>query len=255
MGANNVDNVIFGIHPIEEALRTGQAFERLSISRGRKGKAIADMLSLAESRGIEVRFETWERLNMLAGGLVSHQGVVGTTTTYTYADFETVLEQARQQNDSPFFLLLDHIQDPHNFGAILRSAECAGVQGVIFPKDHSVHVTSTVVKVSAGATAHLPICRVTNLASTIDTLKHAGIWVIGTATHAGQAYDRVDLTMPAALVIGNEEKGIRRLVLEKCDVVVSIPTYGKIASLNASVSSAILMFEVRRQRRGISSQK
>ncbi len=256
MGDEKLNDIVFGIHPVQEALRSGRKFERLYVSRGRKGKAIADILQLASSQGIDVRFESWERLTSRlqskrwtsSGEVPTHQGVIGVMAAYSYAAFEDLVSKPQEHNESPFFLLLDHIQDPHNLGAILRTAECAGVHGVVITKDKSVGVTPTVVKVSAGATAYIPVCRVTNLASTIEELKDKGIWVVGTASTAQRRYNTVDFTMPIAIVIGNEEKGIRRLVTQKCDILVSIPLYGKIASLNASVSSAILMFEARRQR-------
>ena len=255
MDTGKVDHLIFGIHPVQEALRSGKKLERLYVSRDRKGKAIADILNLAKSQGIEVRFEPWERLTArmqgkgtLSGADRSHQGVVGLTTTYVYLALEDLLSQIQQRAEPPFLLVLDQIQDPHNLGAILRSAECAGVHGVIIPKRKSAEITPTVMKVSAGAAAYIPVCRVTNLAMTIEALKQHGIWVVGTASTAQPCYTDVDLTMASAIVIGNEEKGLRRLVAEKCDLLVSIPLHGKISALNASVASAILMFEVRRQR-------
>jgi len=251
-----ISNIVFGIHPVWEALRGGKKLERLYISRGRKGRAIAEILHLAKSRGVDVRFEPWERLTSRlqnefctpAGEALSHQGVIGVMATYSYVAFENLVSGIQEHNESPFFLLLDHIQDPHNLGAILRSAECAGVHAVIITKDKSVSVTPTVVKVSAGAAAYIPVCRVTNLVSTIEKLKQNEIWVVGTSSAAQQRYDTVDFTMPIAIVIGNEEKGVRKLVAERCDMLVSIPLHGKLSSLNASVSSAIVMFEVRRQR-------
>ena len=241
-------NIIFGIHPVQEALQSGTPMERLYIAQGRKGKALGEILRLAKFQGIDVRFEPWERLTSRAGKHASHQGVVGLLAVYVYTAFDDLLTRIQQANEPPFLLLLDQIQDPHNLGAILRSAECAGVQGVIITKHKAAGITPTVIKVAAGATSYIPVCRVTNLATTIEDLKQAGLWVVGTASTAAQHYSDVDLTMPVAIIIGNEEKGIRRLVAEKCDLVVSIPLYGKIASLNASVSSAILMYEVRRQR-------
>jgi 23S rRNA (guanosine2251-2'-O)-methyltransferase len=258
LGTEKVSDLIFGIHPVLEALRSGKKLERLYISRGRKGKALSEILHLAKSQGVEVRFEPWERLTSRLqkqnkfrtpeGKTVSHQGVIGIMAAYSYVALEDLISKTQEHNEPSFLLLLDHIQDPHNFGAILRSAECAGVHGVIITKDKSVSVTSTVVKVSAGATEYIPVCRVTNLVSIIEELKKNGIWVVGTSGVAQQRYITVDFTMPVAIVIGNEEKGIRRLVAEKCDLLISIPVYGKISSLNASVSSAIVMFEVRRQR-------
>jgi 23S rRNA (guanosine2251-2'-O)-methyltransferase len=252
------DNMIFGIHPIEEALRSGKKLDRLYIRSGRKSKPITDLLHLAKSQGVDVRFEPYERLTARVqkmqnrfctpGDVASHQGVVGIMATYAYVAFEELLSRIQQHHEPPFLLVLDNIQDPHNLGAILRSAECAGVHGVIIPKHKSVGITSTVAKISAGATAYISVCRVTNLASAIKALKKHALWIVGTSHTAQRRYDTVDFTMPVAIVIGNEEKGIRKLVAEKCDMVVSIPLCGRISSLNASVSSAIVMFEVRRQR-------
>ena len=243
-----MSDIIFGIHPIQEALRSGRKIERLYVSQQRKGRSLTDILALAKAQHVDVRFEPWEKLTSRAGGKTGHQGVIGIVASFSYVAFEELLASLEQRKEPPFFLVLDQIQDPHNLGAILRSAECAGVHGVIIPKRKSAEVTPTVVKVSAGATAYIPVCRVTNLASTVDILKKHGIWVFGTSDKAQQPYTATDFTVPVAIVIGNEEKGIRRLVAEKCDMSVSIPLCGKIFSLNASVSSAILAFEVRRQR-------
>lgn len=204
---------------------------------------------MAKSRRIEVRFEPWERLTSRAGGVTSHQGVIGIISLFSYMAFEDLLTTLPQYDEPPFLLLLDRIQDPHNLGAILRSAECAGVHGVILPKRKAADITPTVMKVSAGATAYISVCRVTNLASTIEVLKERGIWVVGASSSAQQRYTSTDLTVPVAIVIGNEEKGMRRLVAEKCDMLVSIPVYGRVSSLNASVSGALLMFELQRQRK------
>ena len=243
-----MSDVIFGVHPVQEALRGGVQLDRLYVSQGRKGKAIREILDLAREQHVDVRFEPWERLNARIGGKPLHQGIVGMISSFTYIAFEELLASFDRLDDPAFFLVLDQIQDPHNLGAILRSAECAGVHGVILPRRKSVDITATVLKVSAGAAAYIPICRVTNLASTLDILKEHGLWVIGSSDKARQVYTEADLTVPIALVIGNEEKGMRRLVTEKCDLLVSIPLAGKISSLNASVASAVLAFEVRRQR-------
>lgn len=246
--AEESSTLVFGIHPVQEALRSGATLERLYISEGRRGQAVADILHAAKTQGIDVRFEPWERLTARAGKTPVHQGVVGVLAAYAYVPLEDLLSRVRQQHEPAFLLVLDQIHDPHNLGAILRSAECAGVQGVIIPKHNAVGVTPAVMKVAAGATAYLPVCRVTNLATTLDELKKQGIWIVGTASTAQQPYTQLDLTMPLAIVIGNEEKGMRRLVAEKCDFLAAIPLYGKIASLNASVSTALLVFEARRQR-------
>ncbi len=243
-----MSDIIFGIHPVHEALRSGEQLERLYIAQGRQAKGLSDLFDLAKAARLEVRIEPWDQLTKRAGGAASHQGVVALRATFAYVELEDLLVSVTNSGAMPFLLVLDQIQDPHNLGAILRSAECAGVQGVILPKRKAAEVTATVVKVSAGATAYVPVCRVTNLAATLEELKRRGIWVAGTTANAVQTYTQADFTMPVAVVIGNEEKGMRPLVTEKCDVLVSIPLYGKIASLNASVASALLMFEVRRQR-------
>jgi 23S rRNA (guanosine2251-2'-O)-methyltransferase len=257
LATESVNSLIFGVHPILEALRGAQKLERLYVSNGRKGKVLEDILRLAKRQGVEVRFEPWERLTarvqseaaVRTGVEIVHQGVVGLAATYPYVEFKELLAIAQKQSEPPFLLVLDQIQDPHNLGAILRSAECAGVHGIILPKHKAASVTPTVVKVSAGAAAYLPVCRVTNLADTLAELQKNRIWVVGAVSTAPQLYDQIDFVMPVAIVIGNEEKGLRRLVAEQCDFVTTIPLYGKIASLNASVASAILMFEARRQRK------
>ena len=243
-----MSEIVFGIHPIQEALRHGKTFDRLYISEGRKGKAIAEILTLAKAQRIEVCFEPWKRLTSRTGGTTSHQGIVGLMTSFTYLALEDLFSNLPRYDGPAFLVVLDQIQDPHNLGAILRSAECAGVQGVIIPKRKSAEVNATVRKVSAGATAYIPVCQVTNLALTLEELKKHRIWVVGTSDSAQQPYTATDFTVPVAIVIGNEEKGMRRRVAEKCDLVVTIPLHGKVSSLNASVSGALLMFEVQRQR-------
>ncbi len=232
-----------------EALRSGKDIERLYIGQGKKRKGISDILSLAEKQQIDCRFEPWERLAKRAEGVSKHQGAIALCRkAFSYALLEELFVRASQKDEAAFFLILDRIQDPHNLGAILRTAECAGAHGVILAKRNAAEVTPTAMKVSAGAAAYIPVCRVTNIASTIELLKQQQLWVVGTSGDAPQAYTASDFTVPLAVVIGNEEKGMRRLVAEKCDFMVSIPLYGKISSLNASISSALMMFEVRRQR-------
>lgn len=243
-----MSDLIWGIHPVLEALRSGAAIERIYIGEGRRGGGMQDIISEANARRIDVRFEPQERLTKRVSGHASHQGVVAVSVSFEYAPFESLLAAAQERREPPFLLALDQIQDPHNFGAIARSAECAGAHGIIIPKRKSVDVTPTVMKASAGATAHLPICRVTNLAESLKALKEHGLWVVGAADQAKQPFTEADLTMPLVLVIGNEGEGLRRLVAETCDFMLSIPLYGRVSSLNASVASALLAFEVRRQR-------
>jgi 23S rRNA (guanosine2251-2'-O)-methyltransferase len=242
------EQIIFGIRPVQEALRSEAALERIYVSEGRRGQALNDILSQARTRHVDVRFEPWERLNARVGKHDVHQGVVALAAAYAYVEFEEVLAGVQRADHAPLLLLLDQIQDPHNLGAILRSAECAGVHGVILPRHKASAVTPAALKVSAGAAAYLPICRVTNLATAIDQLKQAGFWIAGAADKGARAYTDVDFTVPTAIVIGNEEKGLRRLIAAQCDVLTAIPLHGKISSLNASVAAGILLFEVCRQR-------
>lgn len=244
-----MSEIIFGIHPVLEALRSGKDIERLYVAQGKTSKAISDILSLAKARHIECRFESWERLTKRSGENSRHQGAIALCrSAFSYASLDDLFARASQKNEAAFFLILDQIQDPHNLGAILRTAECAGAHGVIIAKRNAAEVTPTAMKVSAGAAAYIPVCRVTNIASTIELLKQQQLWVVGTSGDAAQTYTASDFSVALAVVIGNEEKGMRRLVAEKCDFMVSIPLYGKISSLNASISSALMMFEVRRQR-------
>ena len=244
-----MNEIIFGVHPVLEALRSGTPLERLYVVKGKKSRVLSDILALAKAQGLDYRFEPWERLTKRTDGNSRHQGILALRgTAFSYASLDGLFERASQMNEAAFFVVLDQIQDPHNLGAILRTAECAGVHGVILAKRNAAEVTSAAMKVAAGAASHIPVCRVTNIASTIETLKERHIWVVGTSGEATQTYTASDLSVAIAVVIGNEEKGIRRLVAEKCDFMVSIPMYGKISSLNASISGALMMFEVRRQR-------
>ena len=180
----------------------------------------------------------------------SAQGVLAIAGIKEYDDLDTLLEKisSRSGADRPFLLILDEITDPHNTGALIRTAECAGVDGVILPKHHAASLTDIVLKTSAGAVEHIPISRVINIANTIDRLKDDGYWIIGTDGTADKLYNEIDFTMPVAVIIGAEGKGMRRLVKEKCDFLVRIPLKGKIESLNASVAGAVIMYEVVRQR-------
>lgn len=182
---------------------------------------------------------------------VQHQGVIAQAAAFRYAEIEEILEAARSRNETPFILLLDEIEDPHNLGSILRTAECTGVHGVIIPKRRAVGLTATVSKTSAGAAEYVPVARVTNLAQTIDRLKEEGIWIAGTDVSAKQEIYSMKFDMPLAVVIGNEGKGIGRLIKEKCDFLVKLPMKGQLNSLNASVAAGVFMYEVVRQRRSV----
>jgi 23S rRNA (guanosine2251-2'-O)-methyltransferase len=243
-----MDNLIVGRQPVLEALKSRQPIEQILILHGTAGSHIDQAKHLARKFAIPVKEADKERFVELAGDTLT-QGIIAITDSYRYAEIEEILAIAQQKNEPPFLLVLDEIEDPHNLGALIRSAECAGVHGVIIPLHNAASVNSTVVKTSAGATAHLPIARVTNIAQTLDELKKAGVWIVGTEMKSDKPYDEHDYRGPLAIVIGNEGKGIRRLVKEKCDFFVNIPMHGKIESLNASVAGALIMFEAAKVRK------
>ncbi len=240
-------SLLTGRQPVLEALKSGRPIEKIYVAFGSHGSVIEKLKNLARRGGIPVVELSKQRFAELAGDQHA-QGVAALLSPRAYTDVDALLEAARARNEQPFLLLLDEIEDPHNLGALLRTAECAGVHGVILPKHHTSPLTPTVVKASAGASLHLPIAKVTNLASTIETLKHEGIWVVGTDDGAPTSYRDVDYRGAVAIVIGNEGKGMRRLVRERCDTLVRIPVFGKIQSLNASVAGGLVLFEVLRSR-------
>ncbi|MFO7296201.1 MAG: 23S rRNA (guanosine(2251)-2'-O)-methyltransferase RlmB [Caldicoprobacter sp.] len=235
-----------GRNPVIEALRAGKTIEKILVAKGSREGAVRDILRMARERGIVVQEVDRKRLDSMSQ-TGAHQGIIALVVPYTYVSVEDILERARRTNEPPFVVVLDCIEDPHNLGAIIRTAECCGVHGIIIPKRKAVGITPTVVKASAGAVAYVPVAKVTNVASTLELLKEQGLWVVGAEAQA-TPYNVQDMKGPIALVIGSEGKGLRRLVKEKCDYLVGIPMKGKINSLNASVAAAILMYEVLRQR-------
>lgn len=223
--------------------------EKIVLLAGIHGKPIEDLKALAKQKNVLCQEVGRQQFRELASDQMT-QGVVAITPErYRYASVEKILDDAAQCNEKPFVLILDEIEDPHNLGALIRTAECAGVHGVIIPKHHSAPVNSTVVKTSAGATAHIAIAEVTNIVSTIEDLKKSSFWIVGLDESGEKLFSDVDYTSPIAIVVGNEGKGVRRLVKEHCDFLVRIPLRGKIESLNASVAGALVMFEVVRCRR------
>ena len=233
------NNILFGRNPAVEALKGERTIEKVILQDGATG-SVGKIISLAKERGVRIEYRARQDLDKLAGGK-NHQGVVVFTSSYEYKELEDLL-------DGELLILLDGIEDPHNLGAIMRTAECAGATGVVIPKRRSVGLTDTVAKTSAGAIEHLPCARVTNMANAIDKLKENGFWICA-ADMDGQELWSSDLGGKLAIVIGNEGNGVSRLVKEKCDFTVSIPMVGSINSLNASNAAAILMYEVLRQKR------
>lgn len=239
--------IIYGHHPIYEALRASQSVEKILLAKSAATPKINKIILLAKKKNIPIEQVSKRVLEQIAGGGKT-QGLVALVSAANYATMDAILNRSNQQQEAPFVALLDGIEDPHNLGAILRSADGAGVHGVILQKRRSVGITSTVSKTSAGATAHVLTAQVSNLNYTIDELKNRNIWIVGADQEAERSFTESDLTGALGVVIGGEGHGLHRLVKEKCDFLVKIPMYGRVNSLNASVAAALLFFEVRRQR-------
>lgn len=223
-----------------------RTIQRLSISKGENKGSINKIIGIANDRGIRIEYIDKKNLDRVADG-GNHQGVVAYVTSYIYKDIEDIFEEAQKKEEAPFILILDNLEDIHNFGAIIRTAEAAGVHGIIIPERRSVSVNSSVAKASAGAVEFVNIVKVKNLNDTIRELKSRGLWIYG-ADMNGEYYSKADLKGAIGLVIGNEGKGMSRLVKENCDMMLKIPMKGKINSLNASVASGILIYEIVNQR-------
>lgn len=238
-------NIIVGRNPVMEALRSDREIEKLLVGKGAEG-SIKKIVGMAKDKRIPVTMVDKATLDRLGGGS-PHQGVAAYVSSYSYCYVEDILDIAEKRGEPPFILILDNLEDPHNLGAIMRTAEVCGAHGIIIPKRRAVGITDVVVKASAGAVEYMACAKVSNIAQTIDSLKEKGVWIYA-CDMDGETYYKSDLKGSAALIIGSEGAGISRLVKEKCDFVVSIPMMGKITSLNASNAAAVLMCEVRRQR-------
>ena len=237
---------IVGRNAVREALRSGRTIQRLFITNDKVQGSLQEIIGLAKDKGIELRRVDDKQLSKYADGVV-HQGVVALAAPVKFADLGEVL-QNWSSDKAPLLILLDGIEDPHNMGAIIRTAECCGATAVLIPKRHTAPINATVAKTSAGALESIPLVQVGNVAQTIEELKKQGFWVLGAHMEGQQTLYQADLTSPLVLVIGNEGKGLSRLTKERCDFLVTIPMYGRINSLNASVAAAILMYEAVRQR-------
>ena len=241
-------DLIAGRNAIAEALRAGRAIDSLYVQRGERSGALQALVKKAKEAGAAIKEADPKKLDYLCGG-ANHQGVVAVAAVKEYATVEDLFRRAQEKDEPPFFIVCDELEDPHNLGAILRTAECAGAHGVIIPKRRSVGLTYAVGKASAGAVEYLPVARVGNLPSLLEELKARGLWIYA-ADMDGSPWCQTDFTGPTALVIGSEGRGVGRLVKEKADFVVSLPLKGNINSLNASVAAGILCYEVARQRSG-----
>ncbi len=236
------DDIIAGRNPVTEALSSGRPIESILVAKNNHAGSIVAILSKAKKKGITIKEVDSKKLDFMTSH-ANHQGIVAIAAIKEYSTVEDILNLAKEREEAPFIVILDEIEDPHNLGAIIRTAECAGAHGVIIKKRHSAGLSYTVGKASAGAVEYVPVARVNNISAVIDDLKEQGIWVYG-ADMNGTDYTKCDFSGGAAIVIGNEGKGISRLVREKCDTIVSLPLKGKINSLNASVAAGIIMYKV-----------
>ena len=241
------DGLIEGRNAVIEALRAGTAIDKIYLARGETDKTLGHIASTARAAGVVVVEADRRKLDFMSR-TKAHQGVIALSAVREYATVEDILAAAREKNEPPLLIVCDEISDPHNLGAIIRTAECAGAYGVIIPKRRSAGLTAIVGKTSAGAASWLPVARVANLPATLKELQKAGVWIFGTAADGDKTLYDADLKGPAAIVIGSEGDGMGRLVRENCDFLVSIPLRGRIQSLNASNAAAILLYEAVRQR-------
>jgi len=237
---------IFGRNAVSEALASGMTMDRLAAAKGQKDAGAERIISAARSRGVKIQFLDTEVLDRESGGK-KHQGFIADVTDYKYCGVEDILAAAEAKNEPPFVVILDGVEDPHNLGSVLRVAECGGVHGVIIPARRAVNVNETVIRVSAGAAAHVKVARVNNINDTIRGFKERGIFVYA-ADASGENIYKTDFRSACAVVVGGEDTGVKRLSRELCDKVVALPVFGKINSLNASVACGVTVYEIIRQR-------
>ena len=245
---NVAEDRIEGRNPVFEALKAGRRIDKLFIQRDLNDGSLVKIRAIAREKGIVVSEAAKQKLDSMSH-TGSHQGVIAYTAMHEYADIDDMLELAKSRGEAPFLIIADEISDPHNLGSIIRTADAAGVHGVIIPKRRAVGLSAIVAKASAGALEYVPVAKVVNITSTIEELKEKGLWIAGAAMEGESVYGKVDLTGPLAIVIGSEGSGISRLVKDNCDFLVSIPMCGQINSLNASVAAGVLMLEAARQRK------
>lgn len=241
------ENMLEGRNAVTEALSAGRTIDKLFVADGDTDRALARICAMAKQAGAVVVPTDRRKLDYMSA-TSAHQGVIAMVAAHDYASIDDILKKAQDAGEPPLIVICDELSDPHNLGAIIRTAECAGAHGIIIPKRRSVGLTAVVGKASAGALEYMPVARVSNIAAAIDTLKKAGVWVYGTAAEGDTTLYKADLKSAAAIVIGNEGEGMSRLVSERCDFKVSIPMKGSISSLNASAAAAIMLYEAVRQR-------
>lgn len=240
------DDFVIGKHAVYETLQSDRDINKLFLQEGAGGERIGEILELAKERHIQIQIVPKTKLDLLSDDGV-HQGVMVATAAFQYATLDDLFDVAKEKGEDPFFLILDGIEDPHNLGSIMRTADASGVHGLIIPKRRAVGLTGTVAKTSTGAIEHVPVARVTNLARTVDELKERGVWIYATDMK-GQSFEKWDANLPVAVIIGNEGKGVSRLLKDKADGLLTIPMKGHVQSLNAGVAAGLMMYEVYRKR-------
>lgn len=250
---NENNGLIIGRNAVSEALKSGREIDTLLVADGSRAGSVGQIIRLCRDKGIVIKEVERKKLDMICSGS-AHQGVAAYAAVHSYAQVDDIFALAEQRGEPPFIIICDELEDPHNLGAIIRSAEAGGAHGIIIPKRRSATLSYTVGKASAGAVEYVPVARVSNIAAEIESLKKRGVWVYA-ADMGGTSWREVDFSGPVALVIGSEGSGVSRLVKEKSDFIVSLPMKGKINSLNASVAAGILIYEVAAQRDGFKAQR
>ncbi len=238
--------IIGGKNPVLEALRADRDVNKIWIAEGVQKKGIAELLQLAKENGVLVQFVPKKKIDGLTDS--NHQGIAAAVAAYNYAELDDLFEAAASRSEDPLFLILDELEDPHNLGSIMRTADAIGVHGLIIPRRRAVGLTAVVAKASTGAIEHVPVVRVNNLSQTVDELKKRGLWIAGTDAKESADYRTMDAKLPLAVIIGSEGKGMSRILRDKCDFLYQLPMVGHVTSLNASVAASLLMYEVYRKR-------
>ena len=238
--------IIGGKNPVLEALRADRDINKIWVAEGVQKRSITELLQLANERKVIVQFVPKKKIDGLTDS--NHQGVAAAVAAYNYAELDDLFKVAESRTEDPFFLILDELEDPHNLGSIMRTADAVGAHGLIIPKRRAVGLTAVVAKSSTGAIEHIPVVRINNLSQIVDELKKRGVWIAGTDAKESVDYRQMDASLPLAVIIGSEGKGMSRILREKCDFLYQLPMVGHVTSLNASVAASLLMYEVYRKR-------
>ncbi|MED2974348.1 MULTISPECIES: 23S rRNA (guanosine(2251)-2'-O)-methyltransferase RlmB [unclassified Fictibacillus] len=246
------EEFIIGRNPVLEVLRAGRDINKIFVGEGSQKGPVSQVIHMAKENNVLVQFVPKRKLDLLSDG-GNHQGVIAAVAAYEYSEIDDLFKKAEEKGEEPFFIILDEIEDPHNLGSIMRTADAAGAHGIIIPKRRAVGLTAAVAKASTGAIEYIPVVRVTNIVQTMKELKERGIWFVGADMKGKEDYREAGLDMPIGLVIGSEGKGMGRLVKDTCDFLVRLPMEGKVTSLNASVAAGLLLYEVYRKRHPLSS--